>query len=142
MAQRQHHTVLYDADCGFCRWCLAGLLSLDRQRRLRPVALGTPEADALLAPMSPERQFASWHLVDPDGRVGSAGAALPSALRLIPGGRLPGAVLGRLPALSEHGYGWVAGHRSQLGRFVSAGARTRADTLIAARQAELRAESG
>ena len=41
--------VLYDADCGFCRWCLAQLLRLDRHGRLRPVALQDPEADLLLS---------------------------------------------------------------------------------------------
>ena len=85
-------TVLYDRDCGFCRWSLAQLLALDRRRRLRPVALGTPEADALLADLTPEQRAASWHLVSPDGRRWSAGAAAPPLLRLLPGGRLPAAV--------------------------------------------------
>jgi predicted DCC family thiol-disulfide oxidoreductase YuxK len=46
--------VLYDADCGFCRWSLARLLALDRERKLRPLAVGTQQADALLADLTPE----------------------------------------------------------------------------------------
>jgi len=42
-------TILYDPDCGFCRWALAHLLAVDRNCRLRPMPLGTPEANALLA---------------------------------------------------------------------------------------------
>ena len=38
--------VLYDADCGFCRWSLGKLLAWDRRRLLRPVALQDPEAEA------------------------------------------------------------------------------------------------
>ena len=41
--------VLYDGDCGLCKWLLAGLLRFDRAGRLRPLALQRPEAEALLA---------------------------------------------------------------------------------------------
>src|SRR5712672_1353059 len=93
--------VLYDADCGFCRWSLGRLLALDRRRRLRPVALGTEQADALLAGLDPQRRAASWHLVSPDGRRWSAGAAAAPLLRLLPGGRLPARVLAAAPRLTE-----------------------------------------
>src|SRR4029453_11410301 len=36
--------------------------------------------------MSSDRKMASWHLVMPDGRALSAGAAVPDLLRLLPGG--------------------------------------------------------
>src|SRR5262249_60221531 len=32
--------LIYDPDCGFCRWCLGKVLAWDRHRTLRPVALG------------------------------------------------------------------------------------------------------
>ncbi len=60
-------TVIYDADCGFCKFSLALLLSWDRRgasRALRPLPLGTGEADRLLADLTPEQRNASWHLVD------------------------------------------------------------------------------
>ena len=109
--------LIYDADCGFCRWSLARVLALDRAHRLRPVALGTPEADALLADMAPDERAASWHLVSPAGRRTSAGAAAPPLLRLLKGGRLPAALLARMPRLTDRAYRWVAEHRSWLGRF-------------------------
>ena len=79
-------TVIYDPDCGFCRWSLALLLRADRGRRLRPVALGTEQADELLADLQPAQRAASWHLIGPDGRRHSGGAALPKVLELLPFG--------------------------------------------------------
>jgi len=109
--------LIYDADCGFCRWSLRHVLALDRAGRLRPVALGTTEADALLADLTPAARTASWHLVSPDGVRTSAGEAAPPLLRLLRGGRPPAAVLARMPRLTDRAYRWVAEHRSWLGRF-------------------------
>jgi predicted DCC family thiol-disulfide oxidoreductase YuxK len=130
-SRRDRWTVLYDSDCGFCRWSLAQLLALDRGRSLRPVALGTPAADALLGDLSEADRAASWHLVSPDGRRWSAGAAAPPLLRLLPGGRAPAAVLARAPRPTERCYRWVAGHRSTLSRLIPARAKARADARIA-----------
>jgi predicted DCC family thiol-disulfide oxidoreductase YuxK len=60
--------------------------------------------------------MASWHLISPDGRRWSAGAAAPPLLRLLPGGRLPAAVLAAFPGPTERGYRFVAEHRGALGR--------------------------
>ncbi|HWH21244.1 MAG TPA: DCC1-like thiol-disulfide oxidoreductase family protein [Solirubrobacterales bacterium] len=124
-------TVIYDADCGFCKVCLAVLLVWDGGA-LRPLPLGTVEADRLLAGMTPERRNASWHLVDDAGRRNSAGAALAPALSLLPGGRIPAALVARMPHVTERGYRWVAEHRGFLGRFVPGWARRWADRVIAA----------
>jgi predicted DCC family thiol-disulfide oxidoreductase YuxK len=129
-------TVLYDPDCGFCRWTLALLLRADRHRRLRPLALGTPEADELLADLTPEQRLASWHLVSPSGKRTSAGAALPAVLAELPGGQIPAAALARIPGPTERGYRWVAKHRSRLSRTVPASAKRRAAALIQARTRE------
>jgi predicted DCC family thiol-disulfide oxidoreductase YuxK len=124
--------VIYDSDCGFCRFSLALLLKLDRGgRALRPLPLRTDEADHLLADLSVERRNASWHLVR-DGHRASAGAALAPALRLLPGGRIPAAGFARFPRATEGAYRWVADHRGLLGRFVPARARRWADRVIAA----------
>ncbi len=133
--------VLYDPDCGFCRWSLAQLLALDRRGALRPVALGTEEADALLAEMTPEARASSWHLVSPDGRRWSAGAAVPPLLRLLPAGRPPAAIMERAPVLTERAYRWVAAHRSALSRLIPARAKARADARIAQAQAAASAGS-
>jgi predicted DCC family thiol-disulfide oxidoreductase YuxK len=129
--------VIYDEDCGFCRWSLALLLMWDGAGEpraaaavaLRPLPLGTAEADCLLADLKEDERNASWHLVL-DTRF-SAGAALAPALRLLPGGRLPAALFGRFPGATERGYRWVADHRGLLGRIVPARARRWADRVIA-----------
>ncbi|HEX6586052.1 MAG TPA: DCC1-like thiol-disulfide oxidoreductase family protein [Solirubrobacterales bacterium] len=125
--------LLYDEDCGFCRWTLSKVLAWDRRRALRPVPLDSPEADRILAGMSPDQRAASWHLLDPDGRVQSAGAAFPSLFRLLPGGRPLAAVSARAPRLSERGYRFLADRRSRLGRLVTDGAKRRADRRIGER---------
>jgi predicted DCC family thiol-disulfide oxidoreductase YuxK len=151
--------VIYDADCGFCRFTLALLLTWDRRpvprsrsergrpcpphllerwarsassRALRPLPLGTAEADQLLADLTVEQRNASWHLVDDTGLRNSAGAALAPALALLPGGRIPSQILSRAPHLTERAYRWGGDHRGPLGRFVPARARRWADRVIAA----------
>jgi predicted DCC family thiol-disulfide oxidoreductase YuxK len=130
------HSVLYDRDCGFCRWALAKLLRWDRTRRLRPVALQEPEADRLLAGMPEEERMASWHLVDADGSVHSGGAAAAPLVRLLPGGRPLAAILERMPRAAERGYHWAADHRSWFGRSLTDRAKRRADALIEERGRE------
>ena len=106
--------IIYDADCGFCRWSADKILAWDVHHRLRPVALQDPEADRLLERMDPERKMASWHLVTPDGRTVSAGAAVPDLLRLLPGGTPMAFIAGLAPGPTEAAYRLVANHRDRL----------------------------
>jgi hypothetical protein len=62
----------------------------------------------------------------------SAGGALAPALALLPHGRIPSALVSRIPRSTERGYRWVADHRGPLGRFVPARARRWAHRVIAA----------
>jgi predicted DCC family thiol-disulfide oxidoreductase YuxK len=133
----QSWTVLYDADCGFCRWSLAMILRADRRRRLRPVALQSPEANVLLADLRPAERMASWHLISPNGARRSAGEALPALAALLPGGRLAARGLARTAALNDRGYRWAAAHRPLLGRPISDRAKRRADELIAERSTHM-----
>jgi predicted DCC family thiol-disulfide oxidoreductase YuxK len=100
--------ILFESRCRFCRSCVERILRWDRHGRLRPVALGDPEADRLLRGMDEARKLDSWHLVAADGRVHSAGAAFPPLLRLLPGGRLPAALTAAFPGLTERAYRAVA----------------------------------
>src|SRR5436305_2351945 len=127
--------VLYDSDCGFCRWSLAQVLALDQDHRLRPVPIDSEEGNQLLADLPQAEREASWHLVFGDGRRLSAGAAAPPLFRLLRGGRLPAAALAASPALTERAYRFVADHRSWFGNLVSASAKARADRAIERRQA-------
>ncbi len=110
--------MLYDGDCGLCKWLLAGLLRLDTAGCLRPIALQLPEAEALLADLDPAEWMVSMHLVSPDGTRLSGGDALPPLLKLLRGGRIPAAVAARFPRLTGAGYRWVATHRIGISRFV------------------------
>lgn len=127
--------ILYDADCGFCRWSLGWLLRWDRDRRLEPVALQDPRAAGLLVAIEPERRMASWHLVGGDQAVVSAGAAVAPLLRLLPGGAPLAWIFDRAPGPVERVYSRVAGARGTLGRRLGDAAVARADRLIAERQA-------
>jgi predicted DCC family thiol-disulfide oxidoreductase YuxK len=123
-------TVIYDGDCGVCKTLLALLLRVDRHRRLTPLALGTPTADALLHDLTPAQRNASWHLIDPDGHRESAGAAAPPLLALLPGGAGPGKVLARFPRQTEQAYRAVADNRSKLGRWIPSVVKRRATEAV------------
>lgn len=108
--------LLYDADCGFCRFAADLVLRLDQGGRLRAVALQDDEAARLLPGRSPEERMGSWHLVLEDGTVRSGGAAMAPLLRMLPGGRPLAALAEALPGPTERAYRLVARHRGRLGR--------------------------
>jgi predicted DCC family thiol-disulfide oxidoreductase YuxK len=110
--------IIYDANCGFCRWSLSKILSWDRHHSLRPVPLQSEEADKLLDGMDPETKMRSWHLVTPDGMIYSEGAAVPPLAKLLPGGRPIASLASTLPGTTTRLYRWVADHRDRLARLV------------------------
>ena len=132
---RYSWAVLYDADCGFCKWLLSALLRWDRDERLQPIALQRSEAEPLLGGLTPAERMASWHLISLSGERHSGGAALPPLLRTLPGGRVPAAAFARFPRLTERGYRWVAEHRAQLSKLVPARAKQRAGLRVQEREA-------
>lgn len=125
--------LLYDAGCGFCRWCVARVLGWDRRRALRPVAIQEPEGVALLQGLDAGARIASWHLVDADGVRTSAGAAVAPLARMLPGGAPVARLAERFPLAVENGYRAVVRRRAPLGRLVTAGAARRARGRIAER---------
>ncbi len=108
--------ILFDNDCGFCRWSLSKILAWDRPGHLRPVALQDPEANDLLRGMEPERKMASWHLLAPDGRTYSGGEAISPLARLLPAGAPIALLANVFPRSTDRAYRWLAGHRDLLGR--------------------------
>jgi predicted DCC family thiol-disulfide oxidoreductase YuxK len=122
--------VIYDAECGLCRWSLAKLLAWDRGGRLRAVALQDAEADRLLGGMSEEERMGSWHLVTPAGGLRSAGAAFPPLFELLPGGRRLASLARRFPEATQRVYEAVSRHRGRLGRLIPQAAVRRADRRI------------
>jgi predicted DCC family thiol-disulfide oxidoreductase YuxK len=128
-------TVLYDGDCGFCKWLLAGFLRWDRAGRLRPVALQRPEAAERLADLDPDERMASWHLISPAGERRSGGDAIAPLLRELPGGGAPAAAFARFPKLTDRAYRWVAEHRTPLSKWVPKGLKRRASERVRRREA-------
>jgi predicted DCC family thiol-disulfide oxidoreductase YuxK len=110
------HVVLYDDDCGFCKWSLDKVLAWDRNDRVRPVAIQSPEGEELLSGVPPGERLDSWHLVEPGGRVVSAGPAAAPLARVLPGGRPLAALCERFPGATDRAYRFVADHRSWFGR--------------------------
>jgi predicted DCC family thiol-disulfide oxidoreductase YuxK len=126
-------TVLYDEDCGFCRWAVAQLLAADRERRLAPEAIQSAAGQRLLAHLPPEERLAAAHAVDPGGRVFTGGDAVAPILRALRGRRVePAPLAAALPA--RLGYRLVAGSRGLLGRVLTTGMRARATEAIARRR--------
>ena len=108
-------TLLYDQDCGFCRWSVRRVARWTGGR-VELMPLQSPDADGLLGPVAP-RKMESWHLVLPDGTVHSAEDAVPDLLRLTRGrGLAPLARALRAPIGLV--YRFVARHRHRLGRYV------------------------
>ena len=113
-------TLLYDEDCGFCRWIAARILRWDRRGSIRALPIQGPEAEALLAGMDPARRMASWHLATTDEAVRSGAGAVAPLARMLPGGRPIAYVAELFPGFTELAYRQVARHRETLGRLIGA----------------------
>jgi predicted DCC family thiol-disulfide oxidoreductase YuxK len=109
--------VLYDADCGFCRWSVDVLLRHDPRGRLRPVAISSPEGERLLGALPRDRRESSAHVVTPDGRIWSGGDAVTPIVAALRGPRA-GRLAWALRAPLRLGYRAIASQRSVLGRLV------------------------
>ena len=112
-------TVLFDAECPFCRHTTAVLRRLDHHHRL--VFMPLQEAASVL-PDAPTRDelTASLHVRNSDGdwvRGGAACLRIAAAVPLL----MPLALVGRLPfamPLIERGYRAVARNRHRLSRLL------------------------
>jgi predicted DCC family thiol-disulfide oxidoreductase YuxK len=112
------NTVLYDRDCGFCRWSLDKILAWDRAKRLRAVPIQSEEGERLLAGMDSEERLDSWHFVGDHGKVYSGGAAAEPLARILPWGRPLALIFGTFPGLTDRAYRSVAGHRDRWARLL------------------------
>jgi predicted DCC family thiol-disulfide oxidoreductase YuxK len=111
-------SVLYDAECQFCRWAMGMLLMWDRRGRLVPLTLQEPEADSLLGELTPEQRMETWHLVAATGERYAGGAAFAPLFELLPAGQPLARLAVRFPAVAEYVYDAVSRHRSQLPRLI------------------------
>jgi len=114
-------TVLYDENCRFCRRSVDWIRALARGDSLAFAPIGSEAGERLLRDLSPDERYASWHLVDEDGRRYSAGAAFPPLLRRLPALRWLAPVTEAFPGATESVYQLVSRHRGLLGRLSSRG---------------------
>jgi predicted DCC family thiol-disulfide oxidoreductase YuxK len=125
--------VLYDRDCGFCRFSMGLLLAWDRRRRLRPVEIQSHEGERLLAGLTPADRLATAHAIGEDGQPRSGGSAAAPVLRRLPGGAPLARLAERLPSTAEWVYHAVAARRSGLGRLLPDRAKSWADRVLVER---------
>lgn len=116
MESRRDHAVLYDSDCGFCKLSVRAVLRLDRDQRLRPVAIQSEEGQRLLVEVPEHLRLESAHLVTPGDTVLSGAAGAETLARLLPGGHIPARLFHRFPDGTDRVYRWVARNRSTIGR--------------------------
>jgi predicted DCC family thiol-disulfide oxidoreductase YuxK len=127
--------LVYQGTCRFCCVAVSLVLAWDRGHRLRPLALETTEAQELLTSVPTAARAVSWHLVDVEGGVFSAGDAFPELFRLLPGGRGLAVLSGVRPAMTGRAYVAVASRRGTIGRALPDRLVSRARRLIADRSA-------
>ncbi|MGH9198561.1 MAG: thiol-disulfide oxidoreductase DCC family protein, partial [Acidimicrobiia bacterium] len=131
--------VLYDDDCGFCRWLLAKIVRWDVESVLEPVSLRSSRAAELLSEIDERVRLSSWHLVQPDGSVLSGGSAIAPLLDYLTRRRLRffliGAKIARsAPRTTEKLYGFVARNRHRFGRWLGEEACAVDPTEVAGRR--------
>ena len=112
---RAEPLVLYDEDCGFCRWSADRLRAWDRAGSVAFRSIRAAERAGMLDHVDPVDRYASWHVITPDGRIWSGGAAVPPLTRRLPGGRALAAIAEAFPDGTERLYRFVARHRDRFG---------------------------
>jgi predicted DCC family thiol-disulfide oxidoreductase YuxK len=110
--------VLYDEDCGFCRWSTDKLKAWDTRHRLTFAAIQGPQGAELLHAVPEAEWLGSMHAVTPDGRVWSGGQAVRVILAQLPGGSILASIAAALPDATDTTYRLVARHRERLGRML------------------------
>jgi len=111
-------TVLYDDDCGFCRWSADQIRRLDARGRLAFAPIQGAVGADLLRAVPPELRLASMHAVTPDGRVWSGGDAVREILAASPGAAVLSVAAAAYPELTDRLYRLVAANREVLGRWL------------------------
>ncbi|MEX2274409.1 MAG: DUF393 domain-containing protein [Actinomycetota bacterium] len=114
--------VLYDEDCGLCRWSVDRVLDWDRFGRVRVTPIQSEEGSRLLHEVADDGRLHSMHVVDRAGAVYSGGGAVAVLLHSLPFGSPLAWVAERAPRLTERLYRLVADNRTRLGNIVGADA--------------------
>lgn len=127
--------VLYDSDCGFCRWAMAWVLRRDRHHVLVPAPIQSATGDELLADLPPSDRMLTAHVIRDDGSRRSGGAAVAEVLCALGQAGVLGRMARRLPQTTELAYRAIAARRKTFGKLVGERARQRADRVLSAHEA-------
>jgi predicted DCC family thiol-disulfide oxidoreductase YuxK len=111
-------TVLFDEDCGFCRWSADKLRRWDTRGRLMFASIQSARGAELLNAVAVAERLDSMHAVTPDGRVWSGGWAVRVILAELRGGSALASIAATFPGATERHYRLVAFHRNRLGRLL------------------------
>jgi predicted DCC family thiol-disulfide oxidoreductase YuxK len=114
-------TILYDDDCGFCRWSADRIRRLDSRGVLAFVPIQGEVGRILLGAVPPELRLASMHAVTPDGRVWSGGEAVRVIFVELPFGAALSHVAAAFPELTDRLYRFVAANREVFGGWLGQG---------------------
>ena len=109
-------TVLFDEDCGLCRWSASKLRAWDEGEALRFAGIRSTAGAGLLHGMDMDTRLASWHAAADNGAVWSGGAAVPVIARRLRGGAPIAWLAEMFPETTERLYRWVTAHRLEFGR--------------------------
>lgn len=126
-----HVIILYDGECGFCRWTTAWALRRDRHDVLAVAPIQSPTGATLLADLAPTERTRSVHVVHADASRDSGAPAVLAVLSALPSTAPLARLLAAWPRGIGLGYRLVAGHRREVSRLVPARAKRKADGLLA-----------
>jgi predicted DCC family thiol-disulfide oxidoreductase YuxK len=110
--------VLYDADCGFCRWSADRLKRWDSRGALAFAPIQSAKGRELLHAVPVNARLDAMHAVTGDGRLWSGGEALRVLLEVLPGGMVSATIAGAFPEATELAYRFIARHRERLGAWL------------------------
>lgn len=122
-------SILYDEDCGFCRWSVVVVARLVPDAML--VSIQSPLGAELLADLTPDERLRSAHVIV-DGKRESAGAAGAALAEQVSWLRPVGRLARRFPRLADRGYHLVADRRIAISKLVPRASKERADRRLAA----------
>ena len=123
--------VLYDDECGFCRWSMGWALQRSRHI-LIPVPIRSTLGARLLADLDSKERLVSMHVVRDDGIRLSGGTALRELLNSVPSASALAKIADLSPRTTAVLYVCVARHRQHFGRLVRDQPRQEAEKVLAA----------
>jgi predicted DCC family thiol-disulfide oxidoreductase YuxK len=107
--------LLFDGGCGICLHARDVFAVLDRRHLLAFDRIARHDR-GLLADLTEEEKYSSWHVVHPDGQLESGSAGIAAALADLPAGALAASLVRRFSGPTERGYQWFARNRGWISR--------------------------